>query len=167
MDYKKNDRFSGGGRKSFNRDSRPPFRGGGRDFGSGKELFDAECANCHKMTQVPFKPNGMKPVYCRDCFKPDESRDGRAPRFEKREFGPRPFNREAAPAPRSDSRLDDLKRQMDTMNVSLQRLVSLMESANKKEELSLELRKHTAPMISAPKKEKKAKVVKAKKAKKK
>jgi len=32
-------------------------------------LFDATCAECGKQTQVPFKPSGNRPVYCRDCFK--------------------------------------------------------------------------------------------------
>lgn len=44
-----------------------------RDGASGsrpfdKELFPATCASCGKQTQVPFKPRGDKPVYCRDCF---------------------------------------------------------------------------------------------------
>lgn len=34
-----------------------------------KEMFEAVCSNCGATTQVPFKPNGLKPVYCRDCFR--------------------------------------------------------------------------------------------------
>ncbi|MGE5418464.1 MAG: CxxC-x17-CxxC domain-containing protein, partial [Acidobacteriota bacterium] len=26
-------------------------------------------------TQVPFQPSGEKPVYCRDCFKPQPRRN--------------------------------------------------------------------------------------------
>ncbi|NIT03324.1 hypothetical protein GTO10_00020 [Candidatus Saccharibacteria bacterium] len=26
------------------------------------------CANCGKKAQVPFKPTGDRPVYCRDCY---------------------------------------------------------------------------------------------------
>lgn len=33
-----------------------------------REMYDAVCASCGVETQVPFKPNGLKPVYCRDCF---------------------------------------------------------------------------------------------------
>jgi len=33
-----------------------------------REMFSAVCASCGVETQVPFKPNGLKPVYCRDCF---------------------------------------------------------------------------------------------------
>lgn len=31
-------------------------------------MHDAVCAQCGCNTQVPFKPNGEKPVYCRECF---------------------------------------------------------------------------------------------------
>lgn len=33
-----------------------------------RQLFDAVCAECGQKTQVPFQPNGQKPVYCRECF---------------------------------------------------------------------------------------------------
>ncbi len=45
--------------------------GGGGGYGGGaprRQLFDAVCAGCGTQTQVPFQPNGSKPVYCRDCF---------------------------------------------------------------------------------------------------
>ncbi len=31
-------------------------------------MFKATCANCGKSCEVPFRPTGDKPVYCRDCF---------------------------------------------------------------------------------------------------
>jgi CxxC-x17-CxxC domain-containing protein len=33
-----------------------------------REMFDVVCASCGKETQVPFRPSGDRPVYCRDCF---------------------------------------------------------------------------------------------------
>jgi CxxC-x17-CxxC domain-containing protein len=33
-----------------------------------REMHDAVCADCGENTQVPFKPSGDKPVYCRDCY---------------------------------------------------------------------------------------------------
>lgn len=51
--------------------------GGGSRYGGGggggygrppRQLYDAVCASCGIQTQVPFQPNGTKPVYCRDCF---------------------------------------------------------------------------------------------------
>jgi CxxC-x17-CxxC domain-containing protein len=43
---------------------------GGYDRGE-REMFPAVCAECGKQTMVPFKPNGEKPVYCRDCYQPN------------------------------------------------------------------------------------------------
>jgi CxxC-x17-CxxC domain-containing protein len=31
-------------------------------------MYDAVCSACGIQTQVPFQPNGSKPVYCRECF---------------------------------------------------------------------------------------------------
>ncbi len=30
--------------------------------------FKSECANCKKETYTPFKPDGIRPVYCKECF---------------------------------------------------------------------------------------------------
>ncbi len=35
---------------------------------SGRQLYNVICAACGKPTQVPFKPSGDRPVYCRDCY---------------------------------------------------------------------------------------------------
>ena len=34
----------------------------------GRQLYSVTCASCGKQTQVPFKPSGGRPVYCRDCY---------------------------------------------------------------------------------------------------
>lgn len=46
---------------------------GGSSYGGGysrpqRQMYEAVCASCGINTQVPFQPNGTKPVYCRDCF---------------------------------------------------------------------------------------------------
>lgn len=33
-----------------------------------REMTSVVCAGCGANTEVPFKPTGSKPVYCRDCF---------------------------------------------------------------------------------------------------
>ncbi|NOZ76365.1 MAG: zinc-binding protein [Euryarchaeota archaeon] len=33
-----------------------------------RELHSTICAECGIETQVPFKPSGDRPVYCRDCY---------------------------------------------------------------------------------------------------
>lgn len=47
-------------------------RGGDGGYGSydrpQRQMYDALCASCGLDTQVPFAPNGSKPVYCRGCF---------------------------------------------------------------------------------------------------
>ncbi len=43
--------------------------GGGRGYSAGpRQMFPATCATCGQPTEVPFKPSGNRPVYCRDCF---------------------------------------------------------------------------------------------------
>ena len=39
-----------------------------RERSERKENVSVICAQCGKETTVPFKPNGSKPVYCRECF---------------------------------------------------------------------------------------------------
>ena len=34
----------------------------------GRQLYSVKCAKCGVQTQVPFKPSGDRPVYCRDCY---------------------------------------------------------------------------------------------------
>jgi len=35
---------------------------------SGRQLYNVICASCGKQAQVPFKPTGDRPVYCKDCY---------------------------------------------------------------------------------------------------
>ncbi len=50
---------SGGGRGGYG------GGGGGRAY---RQMYDAVCASCGTQTQVPFQPNGSKPIYCRECY---------------------------------------------------------------------------------------------------
>jgi len=34
-----------------------------------RETFTVTCAQCGRPADVPFKPTGSRPVYCRDCFR--------------------------------------------------------------------------------------------------
>ena len=31
-------------------------------------LYEAICADCHKICEVPFRPSEDRPVYCKECF---------------------------------------------------------------------------------------------------
>ncbi|MBF0569297.1 MAG: hypothetical protein HQL18_00775 [Candidatus Omnitrophica bacterium] len=33
-----------------------------------RQLFPATCADCKKDCELPFKPSGDRPVYCKECF---------------------------------------------------------------------------------------------------
>ena len=69
------------------RDAAKQSRGGGGGYGGGsrggygggggggsrydrapRPMYDAVCSACGVQTQVPFQPNGSKPVYCRECY---------------------------------------------------------------------------------------------------
>lgn len=54
---------------------RASYRNNGSGSKTGRRLYSAVCARCGMVTQVPFEPNGSKPVYCRECFQ--RSRVGR------------------------------------------------------------------------------------------
>jgi len=71
---------SGGGSRGGGGGNFPPSGGGSSSMtaaagapvqrtAGGAELFEAQCWNCGKMTQVPFKPDSKRPVYCLSCLK--------------------------------------------------------------------------------------------------
>jgi CxxC-x17-CxxC domain-containing protein len=147
----------------FNKKFGRPHGGNDRPFNKNnsfgpKELYDAECENCHKRCQVPFRPNGKKPVYCSDCFKREER--PQQDRFEQRPFErrERPSGPTSSPAP--DRRIDDLKRQLDAVQATLDKLVASIESGHRSAALTKEVRKHipvpAAKPASAPQKAEKA-----------
>ena len=134
--------FKGGGgarfgnKRPFDRDA----RGEGRP-----EMHSATCANCHKPCEVPFKPDGSRPIYCRDCFgdnKPEgsERSSDRAPREfhrsenrsfdrpERRDFSPRP-----SAAPAVDMRpIMDAAREMNALTAKLSTLIEILSSGTSK-----------------------------------
>jgi len=42
----------------------------------GRQLFEVDCSSCGNKAQVPFKPSGDRPVYCRDCYTKQRSDQG-------------------------------------------------------------------------------------------
>ncbi len=40
---------------------------GGYDRGP-REMHKAVCSDCKKECEVPFKPRGDRPIYCKDCY---------------------------------------------------------------------------------------------------
>ena len=43
------------------------FQGRG-GFGGPREMHKATCEECKQECEVPFKPSGDRPVYCKECF---------------------------------------------------------------------------------------------------
>ena len=41
----------------------------GRDNRGPREMHKVKCSDCGLETEVPFKPDGERPVYCRDCYR--------------------------------------------------------------------------------------------------
>jgi len=179
-DFKKRGGF-GGGKPSFGgprRDFGPStgFRAGGRpsfggrsDFkrddrgGDRAQMFTATCATCNKQCEVPFRPNGEKPVYCRDCFR---TQNDAPSSFPKKDFSRDFSKRESTPSfsakPQvADKRIDDLKRQLDLMSVKLDNLIALVSPVQIEDESkALAVKKAVVKAVKVPAKKK---LVKAKK----
>lgn len=112
-------------------------RAGGRGgFGGGRPrgpviMHQAVCDQCGKPCEVPFRPTGDRPVYCNACFEnkretgnnrggdkfPQKSYDGyRAP--VKPNFG----------SDIGKGSNDELKKQLETLNLKMDRLVRAIEA---------------------------------------
>jgi len=65
---------------SFRRD-----RGGRENSFQERSFTKAICAQCHTECEVPFRPSGDRPVYCKECFAKRQDREG-APVRENRSF---------------------------------------------------------------------------------
>ncbi len=112
--------------RDFQRGRRNDSRGGGdfrrRDYDRPQEMFRTICSNCGKDCEVPFKPTGEKPVYCRECFQKmgGNGRDDRGPRRDN--FSRRPeFER------RDDRKSEHSSNdQFVALNSKLDRIIDLL-----------------------------------------
>ena len=57
-------RFSGGSEPSKPAQDREAQQSQRRE----RQLYEAICADCHKVCEVPFRPTEVRPVYCKECF---------------------------------------------------------------------------------------------------
>ncbi len=95
---------------------RRPF--GGNERGE-RELFNATCAQCGNSCQVPFRPNGTKPVFCNNCFQREEK-----PQFSRPSYDGG-FSRPSAPRPSAPD-VDKYKIQFDMINSKLDRILKFV-----------------------------------------
>ncbi|MHB0865760.1 MAG: CxxC-x17-CxxC domain-containing protein [Minisyncoccota bacterium] len=118
-DFKKTHAFGNtfGARSSFGA-KRGPSMFGSRAAGQSEEKHKTTCDGCHAMCEVPFIPNGKKPVYCRNCFKGKDSTHS--------SFTGQPFSRPTEY--KEDDSANDLKKQFTILNTKLDRLISAIEA---------------------------------------
>lgn len=111
----------------FNRNVSPrPARPGARtrdSYQGATQKFDAICSNCRKSCQVPFRPDGKKPIYCRDCF--NAPRDAHVPAKRNVPMG--------APSGEGKS-IGDLTRQIAAMNAKIDTMLKILEEVSEEDE---------------------------------
>jgi CxxC-x17-CxxC domain-containing protein len=121
-----------GGRSKFSGKFKGRRAGGDRS-GGRLELFPAVCFECKKECEVPFRPTGDKPVYCRDCFGKQKQVPGRNSNGRDRLGGDfrgdarpqREYQPEYARVP-SDSGADELKQHLIALESKVDRILELV-----------------------------------------
>jgi CxxC-x17-CxxC domain-containing protein len=113
-----------------------------RSARSGAETFqkfDAVCSNCGKKCQVPFRPDGEKPVYCKDCFDmPRKAMTGKKkfPTSPAASFSNSASFSSAAPiaSPAAGKSIADLTRQIAAMNAKIDTMLKILQEGAGEEE---------------------------------
>lgn len=103
-------------------------RKGGKKFGDSarQSMHRATCSKCNSQCEVPFRPNGKKPIYCNDCFRKE---DGGA---QTSRFGAKKFERsgsfekpEFRSLPQTDNN-DEVVKQLKALNVKMDLLLQAL-----------------------------------------
>jgi len=121
----KGGRSSGGGYKGVK------SYGGSSD--ERPDMHPAICSECGASCEVPFKPNGKKPIFCRNCFQKQEG-DAPAPRY-----GARSFDRAGAsdkPAYRSTPRTgtEGIEKQLKALNEKMDLILAALMAPEEDED---------------------------------
>ncbi len=158
-----------GGRRDGARDSRGGDRGGRGGFDNKRsftgarrgdnnsQMHKATCGDCGKSCEVPFRPTGEKPVFCRDCFgaKKDPSN-----KYGSRDEGrneTRSYNNDSVERPVSvenkssvmgsdvRSAIATINARIESLSFSIEKLNKIVETlSTKKEETKGEIKKEVA-----------------------
>ena len=98
-------------------------------------IYKTICDTCHQACEVPFKPNGKKPVFCDACFKhmrePSATEGAYVRRKDKTIFdAPENFVQPVNPltgtyAPSQEVRIAELKRELSSANAKLDKLIDM------------------------------------------
>lgn len=112
-------------KKSFG--SKGGFTRGQGSFDGPRKIYTATCSDCGDSCEVPFRPTGERPVFCKDCF------DKQSPqKFDRRE-APRSFDRRDTPrfAPKpanNDRAIEELKAQIRSLAGKLDSVAALLST---------------------------------------
>lgn len=165
----------GGFRPGGNKGYKGSFGGGQRRDARPTTMHSATCASCGKPCEVPFRPTGDKPVYCRDCFAGRAAMGGdRSSRPDPRSSGSNQasshfYTAQSGTGPQTSGGNEELKKQLEGVNAKLERLISAIQTLShalviandepREEHKEISSKKTTAPSprkISPAKTEEKA-----------
>ena len=106
--------YGGGGRRGFG------DRGGARE---DRRMYPAVCDKCGRECEVPFMPDGSKPIYCSNCFEKKQSDfgQGRDSYGGRRQFG----DRSGGQSPNLNGEV------LASINSKLAQILELMRSGDK------------------------------------
>jgi CxxC-x17-CxxC domain-containing protein len=135
--YAPKKRFAGG-KPSFG--SKPGY-GNKPSFGADRDkkdvtLYNATCTTCGKSCEVPFRPDGKKPVLCRDCFaakndSPTNSANNRE-RFTTNEMVGRAPERTFAPKQAypnvSQAEFSTMSKQLISLEAKVAEIIALLKT---------------------------------------
>jgi len=104
------------------------------------------CSNCGKECEVPFRPTGEKPVYCRDCFREMGGADARRSEERSERNSPRPQENRNLSNAQYDQQFAALNAKVDKILGILEAAISSEESEEKEEtvEIAPEKKKRAA-----------------------
>lgn len=131
MGYNSNDRGSrgsyGGGRSSSGSRSNSGGYSRGRDQRDDRPMMhSAICDECDSKCEVPFKPNGRKPVLCSNCF---EGADDRGFSKKRPDRNDRPSFGQA----NSGCNNDEVVAQLKLLNTKIGQLISIVRATDQQE----------------------------------
>ncbi len=101
-----------------------------RGFDRPRPMYKATCGKCGKECEVPFRPTGDKPVFCRDCFR--ENGGGEARRPEERSFSQPSFQH-------GPSQNNEYKAQLDALTTKVDKILEILTVAMSVNEASEEV----------------------------
>lgn len=136
--------------------NRGGFGGQRRDEGGERQMHNATCTKCGNECQVPFKPNGSKPIFCNNCFDRDARPTfGDKPAFgggEQHSFAKPSFDRGNSPASSagpSNASIEQLKTQLEIALSKLDRIIKLVSPTMTIEAVKEEPKAKKAPKFEA------------------